>query len=161
MEFKIEASNAKGFSDSELSELLKDVYVEEGYTGADQGELMFEAGAIRSRGMIITASCIEDKRLVGLVIMVPPTSLAKKMAKEDEVEVHLLAVKRDCRKNKLGEKLVRELILKAKEEGYKKVILWTQESMNAAQNLYSKLGFVRESDFEANGRNFYLYNRTL
>jgi ribosomal protein S18 acetylase RimI-like enzyme len=161
MEFKIEATNCIGFSDSELSGLLKEVYVGEGYVDAEQAETIFEAAAVRSRGMIITASHVETQRLAGLIIMVPPTSSARKLAKEDEAEVHLLAVKQDYRKNDLGKELVSELILQARNEGYKKVILWTQASMITAQNLYLKLGFVHESSFNANGRDFYLFRRSL
>lgn len=161
MDFKIEATNCLGFPDSELSELLNDVYVGEGYTEAELAESLFDAAAIRSRGRIITASNTEAQRLAGLVIMVPPTSNARKLAKEDEVEVHLLAVKKEFRNNNLGSKLVSKLILQAQEEGYKRIILWTQDSMKAAQNLYEKLGFIHESNFKANGRDFYLYHRAL
>tara|TARA_R110001583_G_C5568683_1_gene401858 strand:- start:584 stop:1069 length:486 start_codon:yes stop_codon:yes gene_type:complete len=161
MDFKIETTNCLGFPDSELSELLIDVYVGEGYTEAELAETLFDATAIRSRGRIITASNVENQLLAGLVIMVPPTSNARKLAKEDEVEVHLLAVKKDFRNNNLGSQLVSELILLAKAQGYKRIILWTQDSMVAAQNLYTKLGFVHESNFKANGRDFYLYHRIL
>ena len=50
MDFKIEATNCLGFPDSELSELLNDVYVGEGYTEAELAESLFDAAAIRSRG---------------------------------------------------------------------------------------------------------------
>jgi ribosomal protein S18 acetylase RimI-like enzyme len=161
MEFKIESTNCLNFSDAELAELLKEVYVGEGYVDPEQAETMFEAAAIRSRGKVITACNVMQQSLAGLVIMVPPTSNARKLAKADEVEVHLLAVKKDYRNNDLGNKLVSELILQAQCEGYKKIILWTQKSMITAQNLYSKLGFVQESNFKANGRDFYLYTRLL
>lgn len=161
MDFKIEATNCLDFPDSELSGLLSDVYVGEGYTESELAEALFDATAIRSRGRIITASNTENQRLAGLVIMVPPTSNARKLAKEDEVEVHLLAVKKEFRNNNLGSKLVSKLILQAQDEGYKRIILWTQDSMKAAQNLYEKLGFIHESNFKANGRDFYLYHRTL
>jgi ribosomal protein S18 acetylase RimI-like enzyme len=161
MDFKIESTNGLDFSDAELSALLTEVYVGEGYVDAVQAETLFEAAAIRARGRIITATNVMRQSLAGLVIMVPPTSTARKLAKEDEVEVHLLAVKKDYRNNDLGNQLVSELILQAQSEGYKKIILWTQEAMITAQNLYSKLGFVHESNFEINGRDFYLYTRLL
>jgi len=161
MDFKVESTNCLNFSDSELSELLREVYVGEGYVEAGLADTMFEAAAIRSRGKIITASNIENQNLAGLVIMVPPTSNARKLANEGEVEVHLLAVKKGYRNNSLGNKLISELILQAQDEGYNKIILWTQDSMIAAQNLYLKLGFVHESNFNANGCDFYLYSRVL
>jgi ribosomal protein S18 acetylase RimI-like enzyme len=161
MEFKIEATNCLGFSDAELAELLKEVYLSEGYVDPEQAETMFEADAIRARGKIITASPISHQSLAGIVIMVPPTSHAKKIAKEDEVEVHLLAVKKDYRNQNLGYRLISELIFQAQSEGYKKIILWTQSSMLAAQNLYSKLEFIHESNFKTKGRDFYLYTRSL
>lgn len=161
MDFKIEATNCVDFSDAELAEFLKEVYVGEGYVSAEQAKTIFEAAAIRSRGKIITASNVERQSLAGLVIMVPPTSNARKLAKEDEVEVHLLAVKKDYRNNNLGHGLLSELILQAQNEGYKKIILWTQSSMVAAQSLYLKLGFVHESNFKAKGLDFYLYTRII
>lgn len=161
MDLKIEATNCLDFSDAELTALLKEVYVGEGYVEAEQAETMLEAAAIRSRGNIITAYDAVRQSLAGLVIMVPPTSNARKLAKEDEVEVHLLAVKKNYRNNNLGYRLLSELILQAQSEGYKRIILWTQGSMVAAQNLYSKLGFVHESNFKAKGLDFYLYTRTL
>ena len=97
MDFKIETTNGFDFSDSELSELLKEVYVSEGYTDVEHAEVIFDAAAIRSRGNIITASSVVTQRLAGLVIMVLPSSDARKLAKEDEVEVHLLAVKKEFR----------------------------------------------------------------
>ncbi|MFT4517608.1 MAG: hypothetical protein ACI93D_001200, partial [Gammaproteobacteria bacterium] len=48
MEFKIEATNCMDFSDSELSGLLKEVYVGEGYIDAEQAETILEASAVRS-----------------------------------------------------------------------------------------------------------------
>jgi ribosomal protein S18 acetylase RimI-like enzyme len=161
MKFIIEVADEIDIPDVELSSLLKEVYVGGGYVEAEYAEALFESSAIRSRGTIITASHADNKRLAGLVIMVPPTSNASKLAKHNEVEVHLLAVKQEYRKNSLGEQLVDELILRAMDSGYKKIILWTQESMLAAQNLYSKLGFFHKSNFEANGRKFYLYERVL
>ena len=161
MKFKIEATDNIDIPDVELSSLLKEVYVGGGYVEAEYAEALFEPSAIRSRGTIITASHTDNKRLAGLVIMVPPTSNASKLAKQGEVEVHLLAVRQEYRKNSLGEQLVDELIIHAIDAGYNKIILWTQVSMLAAQNLYSKLGFIHKSNFEANGREFYLYERTL
>ena len=93
--------------------------------------------------------------------MVPPSSNARKFAKDDEVEVHLLAVKKEFRNQNLGRKLVSELILKSQEEGYKRIILWTQKPMKSAQNLYTKMRFIHESNFKANGGDFYLYHRAL
>lgn len=167
MEFKISQSkyeNTDGGIDSsgdELSNLLKEVYVGGGYVEAEQAESLFAPAAIRSRGTIITASLVGSQHLSGLIIMVLPTSDASKLAKEDEVEVHLLAVRPEYRGNSLGEKLVDELISEAKNKGYRKIILWTQETMLAAQSLYEKLGFIHQSNFSANGREFYLYKLTV
>lgn len=161
MEFRIEAKNGIDICDDELSGLLKDVYIGEGYAGTEHAETLFNPDAIRSRGKIITASHLENQCLAGVLIMVPPTSKACKRAKDDEVEAHLLAVKKEYRKNQLGENLMNELIQQAKHEGYRKVILWTQASMLAAQSLYTKLGFIHESNFNAGGREFLLYGYEL
>ncbi len=61
----------------------------------------------------------------------------------DEAHVTNVAVRHDYRGNKLGERLMSELMKTAKFLGAKRMTLEVRESNEIAQNLYRKLGFYR------------------
>ena len=46
MDFNIEATNCFDFSDFELSELLSDVYVGDGYVETELAETLFDANSV-------------------------------------------------------------------------------------------------------------------
>ena len=53
MEFKLVVD--QNTFDQAVTNLLTEVYVDEGYTDASQAESLFNAEAVRSRGTLITA----------------------------------------------------------------------------------------------------------
>lgn len=57
-----------------------------------------------------------------------------------------LYVKKEARGKGIGESLLQEVIRFAKETGTKGVLLETAEDNLIAQNLYEKLGFIREEN---------------
>ena len=57
------------------------------------------------------------------------------------VSLHRVAVDRDFRGLKIGEKLLVSVIDLAKENGYNTMYLETNETQKAAQGLYKKYGF--------------------
>ncbi len=59
---------------------------------------------------------------------------------ENQIKIGRIAVKKDKRKLGLGEKLVRELLRKAKEDGAKKIYLGAQTQ---AVGFYEKCGFKK------------------
>ena len=161
MEFQVDTADVLAATDRELSELLMQVYVAGGFTDPDEAVVLFEPSAVRKRGVLIGARVKEDSNLAGMVIMVPPDSPARRVAKKDEAEMHLLAVRPEYRRHGLGRMLVEEAINRAKQGGYSKIVLWTQTSMTAARNLYESSGFVHSGDFERNGRDFKVYEKYL
>lgn len=161
MTFIIKPIGELNISTSEVSDLLKEVYVGEGYTSEQQGELLFSPDKVTARGHLLAAKHIDNNELAGLVILVPKQSAASKLAKEGEAEVHLLAVKAKYRKAKLAEGLMNALMNQANKDGLQRIILWTQTTMLAAQALYKKLGFLHVSDFSANNIDFYLFHKDL
>jgi ribosomal protein S18 acetylase RimI-like enzyme len=94
-----------------------------------------------------------------MVIVVTPDSPARRLANADEAELHLLAVDDAYRGVGLGRALVSAAIEVAKELGFRKIVLWTQPSMTAAQKLYESTGFVRADhrDPTINGMRFLAY----
>lgn len=59
----------------------------------------------------------------------------------DSVEIKRVFVKEDCRKLGLGKQIMNLLEDRAKEKGYKKLVLETGKPLKAAQNMYKNIGF--------------------
>jgi ribosomal protein S18 acetylase RimI-like enzyme len=78
-------------------------------------------------------------------------------------ELHLLCVKPDARGGGIGEALVRAALDRAKAEGARGVVLWTQPTMAAAQRLYRRCGFERDpaADFTRGLRQFLVHRLTF
>jgi len=161
LEFEIASAERLEIADHEISELLTKVYVAGGFTAPDEAVSLFEPSAVRRRGFLIGAREKRHSKLAGIVIVVPPDSPAKRLAVNNEAELHLLGVNPQYRGHGLGRKLIEAAIDKANHLGCSKLLLWTQPSMKAAQKLYESTAFVHLRDFERNGRNFKLYERTL
>ena len=161
MEFEIATADALKISDSELSELLTQVYVAGGLTTQEEAASLFEPSIVRNRGVLIGARESYLSKLAGIIIVVPPDSSARRLAKNNEAEIHLLGVKPEYRRHGLGRMLVEAAIARANESGYSKLILWTQLSMNAAQRLYESSGFIHIDDIARNGRDFKVYEKPL
>jgi len=87
MEFEIDIAGNLNIEDSELSELLTEVYVEAGFTRPDEAKVLFEPSRVRQRGTLIGARERETSNLAGMVIMVPPESEARRLAQGNEAEL--------------------------------------------------------------------------
>ena len=161
MEFEIETADLLKIDDIELSEILTQVYVAGGFTEPDEAVSLFDPSAVRQRGMLIAAREKLHSRLAGIVIVVPPDSPARRLAQNNEAEIHLLAVNPEYRRHGVGRKLVESAIGIAKHRGYSKIILWTQISMHSAQKLYETTGFTYVNDIKRNGRDFKVYEMVL
>ena len=161
MEFDIHAAEQLEIEDSELSALMTQVYVDGGFTDVSEAKSLFDPAAIRQRGLLIGARDKKSTVLAGIIILVPPESTARRLAQNNEAEIHLLGVKSEYRGHGLGRSLVTEAIIRSKQKRYQKIILWTQDSMKAAQSLYESVGFVYAKNIEKNGRTFKVYNMDL
>ena len=161
VKFEIATADLLEISNSEISELLTLVYVAGGFTTPDEATLLFDPSAVRSRGVLIGARETKHSNLAGIVIVVPPDSPARRLAGNNEAELHLLGVKPEYRRHGLGRMLVEAAIEQVNLLGCPKIILWTQLSMYSAQKLYESLGFRHISNVERNGRDFKVYEHTL
>ena len=144
-------------ADAALEDLLHETYVRGGFTDASLAHTLL-APAVRSRGEVLAARDRTDS-LIGTVTLVAPASSARRLATPEEFELHLLAVRPDARRRGIGEALVRDALQRAKAEGARGVVLWTQPTMEAAQRLYRRCGFERDAraDFSRVGRQFLVH----
>lgn len=160
-EVKIVLADERSPDNDALRTLLHDVYVDEGYTEKSVAQAQFEPEAVRQRGFLYIALDTQDASLVGMVILVPPSSPACRLAQQDEAELHLLAVKPEFRGQGVGKKLIQSATDHARREGYQRLVLWTQASMIAAQHLYHTCGFKFIENFTRANTSFKLYHKTL
>ena len=77
--------------------------------------------------------CIENNKVVGMVVYHHYDNSCCEMKR--------LYVKNKYRGQKIGEKLIRELLKLAKNDGYKEMVLDTIKPLQEAIHLYKKLGF--------------------
>ena len=144
--FRIDNPESLNVTDAEISDLLTSVYVGSGFTAPERAKQIFVPSAVRSRGCLLCARPEREVALAGMVIVVPPDSLARRLAHSDEAEMQLLAVSEPYRGAGLGRALVKAAIVLASSLGYRKMVLWTQSMMEAAQQLYQSECFVRAPD---------------
>ena len=161
MNFEIDVAEKMDVDDNELRKLLFDVYVNGGYINPSDADKVLNPANVRDRGIIFAARSKQSCVLAGISVWVPYGRRAIRFAKSNEVEFQLLAVKYEYRGLGLGTQLVKKMINMSKEKKYSKVILWTQVSMQKAQHIYTKLGFLPRDEFEKNNRKFTMYELQL
>lgn len=159
--FEIATADRLEITDAEVFDLLTQVYVSGGFTSSEEAVSLFEPSAVRARGVLIGAREKQQSKLAGFIIVVPSSSPAKRLAKDNEAELHLLGVRPEYRKHGLGRMLIDAAIENTRHSGCSKLILWTQLSMSSAQRLYESAGFTHVSNIERNGREFKVYERDL
>ena len=159
MYFDINSIDQVPVTDQELTDLLNSVYVDDGFTSAELASTLFIPRLVRKRGVIFTARVQHDQSLAGMIIVVPPTSNARVLAKANECEMHLLGVKSAFRGLGIGRRLVEQSLAYANTNDWSKMILWTQQTMFAAQKLYESCGFIRTGELSRNDIDFYIYER--
>jgi ribosomal protein S18 acetylase RimI-like enzyme len=162
MQFRVVTANADEDA-CDIESLLREVYVDGGFTESAVADSTFAATAVFSRGKVIVARDLETQKLAGMVIVVPANSLARRFADSGEVEMHLLAVAPAFRRMGVGDLLVRSALDFARSKGAQKMILWTQPSMKDAHRLYDRHRFERapDRDFEKSGRRFLVFECSL
>ena len=163
MIFDIATAEELGLADHEITKILKESYVDEGFIDADRLESSFSPGAIRNRGVIYCAREHVSGEIAGMVIAVNFDSPAKLFAKANEIEMHLLGVRPKFRNHGLGKLLIEKLLKSINSADCTKILLCTQINMLAAHKLYAAYGFIHNPsrDFMKGDRKFLFFEKSL
>ncbi|WP_456844363.1 GNAT family N-acetyltransferase [Cellulomonas sp. P5_C6] len=84
----------------------------------------------------------DDLVVVGTVTLAPYGTSYAEIAEPGELEIRMLAVAPEARRRGIAELLVSAALREAVASGARRVVLSTLDSMQAAQRLYKRLGFV-------------------
>lgn len=147
--------------DREITRLIRDVFVGEGYTPGNAASA-FEGAILRARGALWVATV--DDTVVGTIFLVEPQSPFRQAAVKGEGEIHLLAVSPTQRGTGIGLALMQALTAEAKQRGMAGLVLSTQPSMQAAHALYTKVGFRRAPERDRSvpdGRTYWVFEKAL
>lgn len=163
MHFDINKIEELDVSDTEITELLTEVYVDSGFVTHEMAKSLFVASSIRQRGLIIGARDVENHEFSGMIIVVYPESAECRFDNGKEVEFHLLGVISKYRNKGLGKLLVTKAIEEVCNRGYPSILLATQNKMYAAHKLYESLGFERKEalDFNRGELCFLVYEKVI
>ena len=96
---------------------------------------------------------VEKKKVIGMV--------AYHRHSKSRCEMKRLYVKPEYRENKLGKKLVLEILEYAKKAGYKEMVLDTIIPLQSAIHLYKKVGFVEREAYYHNLMDDVLYFKKI
>jgi ribosomal protein S18 acetylase RimI-like enzyme len=147
----------------DVSNLLKDVFVGEGFTQPEQVGDALDPAILAARGTVWVAKDGAG-RAVGVVFLVDPASPSRQVAVPGELEVHFMAVLRSHRRSRVASALLTACVEEARARAARKVVLSTQPSMGAAHALYGRFGFVRTAwrDWARDdGRRYWVFELTL
>ena len=97
---------------------------------ADEAELLVAVDAVGA--------------VVGSVTLCPAGSPWRERARDDEAEVRMLAVRPDAQRLGVGRALTEACVDRARELGFRALVLSTPSVAPAPQQLYESIGFVRD-----------------
>lgn len=126
--------------------LITSVFVGEGFVSTERNSRGCRREVIEPAATLLTAT--EEgfpDRVLGVIVLPNPGSPLCLMAGDGEAEMRMLAVDPQGRGRGVGACLVQECISRAvlPPVSARRMVLWTQPTMHAAQRLYERMGFVR------------------
>ncbi|HEX3791201.1 MAG TPA: GNAT family N-acetyltransferase [Pseudonocardiaceae bacterium] len=136
---------------ADIGAITVQAYQVDGHVSASQeyaAELADTGRRARDAELLVAVTGAEQP--IGTVTVVRPGTPFAEISKPDELEFRMLAVHPAARRTGVAARLVQEVLLRARAEGYRRVVLSSTDRMNPAHRLYTRLGFQREPDRDWN-----------
>jgi N-acetylglutamate synthase-like GNAT family acetyltransferase len=127
---------------SAVGELLVQVFVGENYAPADLVPKLRDVASVACTSKLFVAERMGV--IVGCVALARYGEPEAEIARAAEAELRMLAVATSARRYRMGESLVRRCIQTAESWNLERLVLSTDPRMEAAERLYTRLGFSRE-----------------
>lgn len=161
MELIIRHANARDAS--EIGELTEHAYRVDGFLNVEGSEKYAETlrdAAVRINDAVVLVAEANDHLVVTVTLAKYGTPLSQ-IAVPGELEVRMLAVEPEARRNGIAEQLMSVAEVHASNTGLDFLILSTEAPMFAAHKLYEKMGYVRQPkrDWSVSGYQLLVYRR--
>lgn len=126
-----------------VGRLTVDAYVSGGVIPADAPYLAFLGDATSRDAEAELWVAVDARGVVGTVTYVEPGSALCEIARDGEAEIRTLAVAPTASGEGIGEALTRHAVERAREHGFRSLVLSSSTTMHTAHRLYERLGFTR------------------
>jgi predicted N-acetyltransferase YhbS len=141
----IEIRPARPEEYDEVGELTVAAYRDDGFVthGPYLDVLRDTAGRATATEVVVA---VDDLEVVGTVTLVAPDAPPdwRERYRDGAATIRMLAVARSARGRGIGTALTQWCIDESRRRGWREITLLTQPEMATAQNIYVRLGFVRE-----------------
>ncbi|MGH3786356.1 MAG: GNAT family N-acetyltransferase [Pseudonocardiaceae bacterium] len=128
----------------EVGRLTLEAYLADGTVNpADGYAAVLVDASRRDRDAELLVAVDIEGRLLGTITVCRPGSPLGEVSRPGELEFRMLAVTPGARRRRVGEMLVRAVLVRATEIGAHRVVMCSDERMRVAHRLYARLGFIR------------------
>jgi GNAT superfamily N-acetyltransferase len=94
--------------------------------------------------LVAVESAGHDRRVLGTITYCPAGSRYREIARADEAEFRMLAVRPDAQGRGIGRALTEACVDRARAQGFRALVLSTPAGATAPHRLYESMGFVRQ-----------------
>lgn len=126
-----------------VGELTERSYRADGFLISDKYAARLRDAATRINDATVLVAELDD-RIVATITLAAHESPFAEIARPDELEVRMLAVAPEERRQGVAETLMSAALKYARNLGLKALVLSTETPMSSAHKLYEKLGFTRQ-----------------
>ncbi|SCX90128.1 Acetyltransferase (GNAT) family protein [Nitrosospira sp. Nl5] len=145
-----------------VGELTERAYRADGFLISEKYAARLRDAAARISGATVLVAELEC-RIVATVTLAAHGSQWAEIAKPDELEVRMLAVVPEARRQGIAAKLLTDAMRHVQNLGLNALVLSTETPMSNAHRLYEKLGYVRQPnrDWSVTGYELLVYRRDV
>ena len=145
-----------------IGELTERAYRADGFLNSEKYAARLRDAATRMADAIVLVAEL-DGRIVATVTLATHGSPLAEIAKPDELEVRMLAVAPEARRQGIAGKLMSDAMTHVQNLGLNALVLSTETPMSGAHRLYEKLGYIRQPDrdWSVTGYELLVYRRNV